>query len=44
MKFTLKHKKMTEEKILENLKYLHQQYPDIFLSPEEWKEMRKDYD
>jgi len=33
-------KKISDEEVYKNLKKLHKQYPDIFMSPEDWKKCR----
>jgi hypothetical protein len=40
MEINIIHKKQTDEEAYENVKKLHNQYPDIFMNPEEWKKLR----
>lgn len=41
MEINLIHKKMSEKETYENIKRLHKQNPDVFMSPNKWKKMRE---
>lgn len=36
------HKKMTEKETFDNIKQLHKQNPEMFMSPTEWQKRRKE--
>jgi len=40
MEINIIHKKQTEEEAYETVKKLHKQYPNIVMSPKEWKKLR----
>jgi hypothetical protein len=37
MKINIIHKEQTDEESYENVKRLHEKYPDIVMNPDEWK-------
>jgi len=43
MEINLIHKKgVTEEEVMKQLEVLHKKYPDMYMSPEEWKAGNKE--
>ena len=40
MELNAKHKDMTEEESLKNIKKLHKKYPDMIMNPTKWEKLR----